>query len=87
MSDMFEKILGLAAGLCGLALLAADCVVIIAIGAIGEYIALEIGMTGLAVLGVKIIMWVVLFGVVATIAMVGVFLILISLGLLKNWWL
>jgi len=87
MSDRIEKILGLAAGLCGLALLAADCVVIIAIGAIGEFIALKIGMTGMAVLGVKIIMWVLLFGVIATIAMVSVFLMMISLGLLENWWL
>jgi len=83
MNDIPGKIAGVVAVLLGLVFFWADYIIVTALGAIGEFVALKIGMTGMAVLGVKIIVWGLCLGFIVMVAVVGGILIGIGFDLLN----
>lgn len=69
--DIANKLAGLIVTCIGLGILCIDYVIFTAIGALFESIAVTFGLTGMAVLGIQIIGWIFVLGVMVLFLIVG----------------
>ena len=66
-----NKLAGIIVTFIGLGILYLDYVIFTAIGALTEYIAITIGLTGAAILGIQIAGWILVLGVMVLFLVVG----------------
>lgn len=82
--DVLKKILGLVICVIGLGIWGVDYLIFTAIGALTAWIAATVGITGLAVLGVQIVGWILTLGIMLLIFVLGAYVILGDIGLLLD---
>jgi len=80
--DVTSKMIGIGAILAGFVLWAIDYLVFTAIGALTAWIAEAVGITGMAVLGVQVVGWILTLGIMVLLLVFGLYLIIAGLGLL-----
>lgn len=82
--DIIAKILGLAAIFVGLLVWYVDYIIFHAIGALGTSFAATIGFTGTAILGIQIIGWIAILGLLSTLFILGIVAFYIGLKILTE---
>ncbi len=80
--DVTSKMIGIGAILAGFVLWAIDYLIFTAIGALTAWIAEAVGITGMAVLGVQVVGWILTLGIMVLLLVFGLYLIIAGLGLL-----
>ena len=79
--NYIQKILGIIVCIIGLAVWGVDYIIFTAIGALTAWIAATVGITGLAVLGVQIIGWILTASIMFLLLLVGIVIICSGIGI------
>ncbi len=70
--DIVSKIIGIIVCVIGLVIWGIDYLIFTAIGALTAWIAGAVGITGMAVLGLQIIGWIITLGIMVALLVIGV---------------
>ncbi|MCK5013263.1 MAG: hypothetical protein KAS66_05555 [Candidatus Omnitrophica bacterium] len=79
--DIINKICGIVVCIIGLGVWGIDYLIFTAIGALTAWIAATVGMTGLAVLGVQIVGWILTLGIMILLLFIGFVIVCLGIGI------
>lgn len=82
--DIAKKIIGIVLCVVGLGIWGIDYLIFTAIGALTAWIAEAVGITGMAVLGVQVVGWILTFGIMILLLVAGLYVILLGLSALVD---
>ena len=80
--DIMKKIIGIVICVIGLGIWGIDYLIFTAIGALTAWIAEAVGITGMAVLGVQVVGWILTLGIMILLLVLGLYVILAGLCML-----
>lgn len=82
--DILKKIIGVVVCVVGLGILGIDYLIFTAIGALTAWIAEAVGITGMAVLGVQVVGWILTFGIMILLLVLALYVIIAGLCMLSD---
>lgn len=82
--DIVKKIIGVVVCVVGLGIWSIDYLIFTAIGALTAWIAEAVGITGMAVLGVQVVGWILTLGIMILLLVLGLYVILAGLCMLLD---
>ena len=80
--DIAGKILGIVLCIIGLGLWVIDYFIFTAIGALTAWIAEAVGITGMAVVGLQVVGWIMILGLMLMLLIFGLYIIIHGIGLI-----
>jgi len=78
--DIMKKIIGVVLCVVGLGIWGIDYLIFTAIGALTAWIAEAVGITGMAVLGVQVVGWILTLGIMILLLVAGLYVIILGLS-------
>ena len=82
--DIVKKLIGFVLCVVGLGIWGIDYLIFTAIGALTAWIAEAVGITGLAVLGIQVVGWILTLGIMILLLVAGLYVILAGMCMLLD---